>query len=558
MTQLFININRKITNKDIWILIFIILISYLRLIITWNYDLNVVFAPHDDLLYVQRALNLFNNGDWGQYNSKILLKYPGISYLLTATYSYGISYLKMLNCIYIIAGLYFYYAITKAGCNKLLSLIIFIIYIFNPITFDERWFRIIREPLATVIIILIISSYINILNAWHNEKIGVLHFFILSIVFGFGVIVREEDVLLYIFPSIATIILILELLKNKNLVTIKRKKILILLILVPFLSGSLVNYIARLHVQKMYGLPILHDLGEGEYPKLVAAMRSVYKKNKDNRYIQVSQESLREIAFVISRLAPVIDRLPKPSKNSSSCEWLGLCNELSSAWLLFWIKDSAYDAGLTPSLVQAQEYFRLAREDIEIACKDGRLTCIPQGQGYIPPLELKWLRAYTFEFFKIISMSIQPEQALYSKVNTDVKIDNNVINLFSKFAFNDELIIANQSEINVALLNLMKKFTELMLAFYSLFSISIIILAFICWILLVKIKLNNSNNIVLWLGALGYGYCFTRIVALSYLAVFMGRYESRMIFPIYTTLMLISPIFILNLYQFLFTNKEKS
>ena len=74
MTQLFININRKITNKDIWILIFIILISYLRLIITWNYDLNVVFAPHDDLLYVQRALNLFNNGDWGQYNSKILLK----------------------------------------------------------------------------------------------------------------------------------------------------------------------------------------------------------------------------------------------------------------------------------------------------------------------------------------------------------------------------------------------------------------------------------------------------------------------------------------------------
>jgi hypothetical protein len=68
----------------------------------------------------------------------------------------------------------------------------------------------------------------------------------------------------------------------------------------------------------------------------------------------------------------------------------------------------------------------------------------------------------------------------------------------------------------------------------------------IVYYLCIKTQDLYSNNILLSLGALGYRYCFTRIVAFSYLAVFMGRYESRMIFPIYTTLMLISPIFILN------------
>ena len=63
----------------------------------------------------------------------------------------------------------------------------------------------------------------------------------------------------------------------------------------------------------------------------------------------------------------------------------------------FWIKDEAFRAGLTPSLPQAQAYFRRIRADIERACVEGRLRCVGKGAAMVPPMELRWARAYVGE-----------------------------------------------------------------------------------------------------------------------------------------------------------------
>jgi hypothetical protein len=53
----------------------------------------------------------------------------------------------------------------------------------------------------------------------------------------------------------------------------------------------LVNQSARAYVEAHYGLPILHDMSEGEFPRLMAAIRSV-DSGPDNRLVMAPQETL--------------------------------------------------------------------------------------------------------------------------------------------------------------------------------------------------------------------------------------------------------------------------
>src|SRR5512143_1663892 len=147
----------------------------------------------------------------------------------------------------------------------------------------------------------------------------------------------------------------------------------------------------------------MHDFGEGEFPRLISAMRSLESK-KDNRLVMITQEALGRLRAEVPRLAPVIDRLPRPGPGTYSCKRYGVCSEWANGWMLFWIKDAAFEAGLTPDAVSAQKFFRQARLDIERACGDGRLTCRDKGQGLMPRFELRWTRAYLKELRALVEM----------------------------------------------------------------------------------------------------------------------------------------------------------
>jgi hypothetical protein len=191
------------------------------------------------------------------------------------------------------------------------------------------------------------------------------------------------------------------------------------------------NVAMRSYVERHYGVPLLHDFGEGEFPLLIAAIRSV-ESRKDNRFVMVTQEALGKIRIAVPAFAPVIDRLPAPSQTSYSCERFKVCSEWTNGWQLFWIKDSAFASGLTeeqaalyaqgrtwirdpafasglaPTLPAAQAYFRKVRREIERACQEGRLKCRDKGQGLLPPFELRWTRAFLHEMAGVLRMMTMP------------------------------------------------------------------------------------------------------------------------------------------------------
>ena len=75
---------------------------------------------------------------------------------------------------------------------------------------------------------------------------------------------------------------------------------------------------------------------------------------------------------------------------------------------MFWIKDAAFQAGLTPTLPVGQAYFRKVRLEIERACQEDKLKCRDKGQGLLPPFELRWTRAFLQEMTGVLHMMTMP------------------------------------------------------------------------------------------------------------------------------------------------------
>jgi hypothetical protein len=414
----------KIRNCYFWAILCLIVL--LRFALTSDLAVQMRYNPHDDGLYVSRAYHMLLGEGMGPYDGRLLVKLPGLSLWLAGIRFLGIPYLFSINFLYILAGVCFIAALRRyGGFNKLLLLGTFALYLFNPVTLDYVWFWVYREPLSISLLILLLSAIIFMLGEIGEGRIPFVHGIFFSAIFGFALLVREEDpFLLYVLLILFYLVLIWQAKKHYGLRTATSFVTIAGLIALPLIAAHVSNAGVRSFIARHYGSPLMSDFGEGEFPRMIAAMRSVVSKN-DNRLVMITQEALGKLRHAVPRLAPLIDRLPPPGPNSYSCQRFKVCSEWTNGWMPFWIKDAAFQAGLTPDLPTAQEYFRNVRLDIEMACKDGRLQCKDKGTGLIPPFELRWTRAYVQECLGIMKMIMQPDIRVPGQPPSTYPVDAN-------------------------------------------------------------------------------------------------------------------------------------
>ncbi|MDB5763998.1 MAG: hypothetical protein JWQ21_2993 [Herminiimonas sp.] len=367
----------------------------------------MVYSPHDDGLYVSRAFHLLLDGNFGPYDARLLVKLPGFSLWLAGTRLLGIPYLLSINILYVLAGLYFVAALRRCNFNRLLLLAVFALYLFNPVTMDHQWFRVMREPLAICLLVIVFAAMIYILADIRERRLPIFHIIAFSGAFAFALLVREEDQLLYGLFGMFAAVFIGQMFVSWDLTSRRARALVVLAIGLPLIFAFSGNRMTLSFVEKHYGARIMYDFGEGEFPKLIAAIRSV-QSQKDNRHVMITQEALGRLRTAAPSLAPVIEGLPTPSPHSYSCQRFQVCSEWTNGWELFWIKDAAFQSGLTPTLPAAQAYFRKARLEIEKACAEKILTCRDKGHGLLPPMELRWTRAYLNEAKEILKMMGAP------------------------------------------------------------------------------------------------------------------------------------------------------
>jgi len=279
------------------------------------------------------------------------------------------------------------------------------------------------------------GSMIHIVNLIKAKKNFYFPFFILTITFSLSLLNREEDFLLFFFISPFLFFILLQIsnihlnnLKIRNLtnliyLTKKIKLVNLLIILIPIIFTILVINLVKLNIYKNYDEYLINDFNEGEFPRLISAMRSV-ESRKDNRHVMITQEKLTKIYDKVPESRDLIDLIPKPHPESYSCQRFGVCSEWTNGWYLFWIKDAAFQTGKTNSLKDAQKYFKSIRTAIEEKCNDGILDCKYDGSGLIPPFHLKWLKPYIIELYTIFDMVVFPKLASAGHPKNKYNVDN--------------------------------------------------------------------------------------------------------------------------------------
>jgi hypothetical protein len=515
-------------------------------------DLTVkpVLAPHDDSQYVTRAFHLLGGDAFGPFDSHTLSKLPGLSLWLAGVRSIGLPHLLAINALYVAAGLYLLNAMGKAGMGRWLRTAIFAAYLFNPLTMGEEWIRVLREPLATGLLVTLLASMLHlILNL--TARMPVLpHLLVLTFVYAFALLVREEDRLLWaalaMFGAAVVRSRWTALVRGEAAV----RNVVIAAMLLPAGAALVTNYMVRSYVEDHYGLPVVHDLGEGEFPRLMAAIRGI-QSSTDNRLVMVPQDVLQRLRSVIPEFAPVVDRLPTVGPDTLSCNTHGVCKEWSNGWMPFWIKDAASEAGLTPSQKAAQQYFRRIRESIEKACMRGELKCNYRGSGLIPPFELRWTRAYVGEFSALLKMTLSPDPHTVREPLALYNVSLNLGRMFQAVTMTSYLYTPEQKTLDTLVRRPYRSaFADLRKPWENIFrpiaALLIVIGAFalICrWTLYP----NVAESPLLLIATLFFAFALFRITVLAYIAVFMGHYEPRIAFPTHSGAILMAPVAIFDL-----------
>jgi hypothetical protein len=323
-----------------------------------------------------------------------------------------------------------------------------------------------------------------------------------------------------------------------------RKVAILSIVAVPLLSGLGLDAATRSFIEHHYGLPLLHDSSEGEYPKLIAAIRGIESK-KDNRYVMVTQERLAKLRKEVPRLIPVIDRLQLPGPSTFACLYIRVCTELANGWVLFWIKDAAWEAGLTPTLPEAQKFFRAARVDIERACGEGRLKCTPNGSGLFPPFELKWTRAFVREFLGILAMAAAPNPYLLATAPERYDVDTNFGRMVQFVTMTPDFDAAanavRETTARPRYVSPLSNWRESIGDLYKLFAAALSLLTMAAVVVRIALWRSVSPNAISILTAIFTGYTVIRLMAISYVGIYYGHeLGDRFMYSTHSFLLLIS------------------
>lgn len=524
-----------------------VLMVLIKLALVADLSLTINYSPHDDSLYVERAFALLSGQGFGPYDSRVLIKYPGISLWVAGTRLVGLPFLFSVNLMYLAAGVYMLFAFLRCGTSRGIVLLAFSFFLFNPITFGAEWTRVIREPLGVGIFVAMTAAMLHIAAGMVAGKRIWPHLMFFSVAYAFSLYLREDDRLLWGLLVLFVAALVWQAKHQAGGWHGIRALPLIAVLLAP--AGAAFAYEAALRnfVDRHYGMPILHEYSEGEYPKFMAAVRSI-ESVKDNRMVMVPQETLQKLRDVVPRLAPVIDLLPPPGPGTYSCKLHGVCSEWANGWMPFWIRDAAFLAGFTPTLPAAQEYFQKARLDIKQACQSGHLKCTPRGSALVPPMELRWTRAYVEEALRLAGLTfrapslISLHQLVYD-IPMELEKKFQAVTMADHFDTRTQAGLAYQAIEPVFGLPLARIREQIVMPYQVGAGVVLIagLLVFARRLWAFEWRYLSPLAAVTMVVGL---YFLARFAILSYVAVFMGTFDPRMMFTTFTVAVLLALPFI--------------
>lgn len=292
-------------KKINFFIVFIIIASVLRIILTSEIPIYIHNSTHDDLLVIQRAMSICD-GKWlGDYTNLTLVKGIGFELFLVFFNLLRISYVNAQSIMYILANLYFIYSIRNIIKSKIYLGIIYVLMLFNPISLSYSTFqRVYRYNLIPFQVIFIMSSY-YILYENLTKKQGRIwpHVLIATLFLTWFRLTIESYIWIMPFVIVVTILLIINIIKNKRKIISN-----IIAVIIPLVFMIVIITYIKLINQATYGVFAYNELYDTNFSNALKAIYSV-DVHDNIEYVSVSQKKLEKLYEISPSLNSIKENL---------------------------------------------------------------------------------------------------------------------------------------------------------------------------------------------------------------------------------------------------------
>ena len=340
----------------------------------------IKFSPdsiYDDTMQFLKVISILN-GEWlGGFGPMTLVK--GVGYpLLTALFStLNLPYVFAYHLLYIIACIIFVMAIKPILKNKWLSLVIYVLLIYNPIAFSSELTRLYRDIGYYSVAFIAIGTATGLLLRYDKLKEGFIWGGFAGLSLAFAISFREDSQWLVLFSVGCMLVFVFAGLFNTQ-----NKDVLLKILVVPVIAGlcffcytGAVSYINYSH----YGYFATNDYNSGAYARAYGALSRL--GTNENPYVTIPEEQRRQLYT----LSPAFAELEWCLENEDSMyrEWVRVQGEYRVGYFSFVLRDVVAATGHYSSAQEANEYYeRLAREVNEI-CDSGLMPSGARRTGVV-------------------------------------------------------------------------------------------------------------------------------------------------------------------------------
>ena len=276
---------------------------------------------------------------------------------------------------------YFIYTIKNLFKSKISLLIIYILLIFNPVSYASWTLqRVYRNGITLAQVLFIIGSMYTLYERRNQKSIKGLIVF--PIIAGLALsslwLTREDGIWILPFVLMVIIITIVSLIvKNRidNIKKIRINKNLVLKLITAVLPMILLIVslnIVRLVNKNYYGVSVYNEISDGYFGKVIKIMYSV-KTDENIEYVTVTRKKLNMLYEQSETLNSIKNELEKSMNAWDGADRKPGDGQVEDGWFWWALKSAVEEKGMYENAEMANEFYKKIYEEIDTAIKEGNL-----------------------------------------------------------------------------------------------------------------------------------------------------------------------------------------
>jgi hypothetical protein len=365
----------------------------------------LTMARHDDALFMRLAHSLAA-GNWlGAFDNLTLAKGMFYPLFIAAVEVAGMPLKLAEQGIYLAVCAAFAWLSERAAGRRGLGLTLFALLAANPVLWHPELARVIREGLyislsLAVVALAVATAFPALLPSRWRGKVWIAAT-LLGLAAGGFWLTREEGV--WLAPAAASPFVLAVIGGWRGLPAgagPRRSGRLLRPVLPLGLSAAICLgvVLAVAAVNKVYyGAFITTEFQAARFERAYGAMVRIAPDNRQETVVSPPEARARayNVSSAAHELAPYLDGPLGNAWHEMGCAWVrpAPCPDIPPNFFMWALRDAVAAAGHYGSAADALGFYKRLANEIDDACRAGRLACLPDRATFAPPFRWRYLPA---------------------------------------------------------------------------------------------------------------------------------------------------------------------